>query len=156
MRKLTWIAALVGLLLAVLSGGASATAADAAPDRQVHTLDVPVAGTAGAGEAACEARLNNGPIGHGICGTDATEMRFSDGTQRMFIIGLDHAVWNIVQYPNGTQSGWRSLGGWLKVGVYPYIYDQRYSYDLEIWSYGRDSLKWCRALHGSWGAWHRC
>ena len=48
-------------------------------------------------------------------------MRFSDGTQRMFIIGLDHAVWNIVQYPNGTQSGWRSLGGWIIHLLYRYL-----------------------------------
>lgn len=96
-------------------------------------------------------RLNNGPVGYAICGTDATYMGFNDGTERLFVIGTDHAVWNIVEYPNGTQSGWRSLGGWLQIGVYAYIYDPRYAYDLEIWSYGRDGLAWCRALHSSWG-----
>jgi hypothetical protein len=150
MRRLTFLTALFAALLSVFALAGTASADTSAATTEVFT----VSGTSTA--AGCAVQLNNGPVGYAICGTDGTYMGFNDGTERLFVIGTDHAVWNIVEYPNGTQSGWRSLGGWLQIGVYDYIHDPRYAYDLEISSYGRDGAAWCRALHSSWGAWHHC
>jgi hypothetical protein len=109
--------------------------------------------SASTAETACPI-TRGGHVGHYICGTDWFTHRFADGREHTFIIGLDHAVWNIVEYANGGSSGWRSLGGWAQIGVYRhYVYSPS---NLGIWVIGGDGNPWCKALNGSWGSWHRC
>lgn len=95
-----------------------------------------------------------GHRGYYICGTAYSTIRFPDGRVHTFVIGLDHAVWNIVEYASGGSSGWTSLGGWAQVGVFVRYVNSPSS--LGIWVYGRDGNRWCKNLNGGWGGWHRC
>lgn len=155
MKRITVIAALLGLCLSgLVHGSAAADPAGApAPAKAITSYE----GGVNAEDARCYTTLDGGgPVGGVICGTISVTMYFDDGTRRKFIIGWDRAVWNIVRYPSGTYSSWRSLGGWAQVGVFAYIYDSRYSSDLTISTVGRDGRDWCRALHGSWWPWGLC
>jgi hypothetical protein len=104
-------------------------------------------------QAVCEVPFY-GHVGHALCGTDYFAISFTDGYVRAFVIGTDHAVWNIVRAPNGSVSGWRSLGGWLQVGVW--LNFALGSFNMGIYSIGRDGYFWCRNLVNGWGAWHQC
>jgi hypothetical protein len=75
--------------------------------------------------------------------------------ERYFAVGADHHIWNVVKYSNGYFSGWKSLGGWGKSGVWTSSSNgARYA---TIYTIGQDSKKWCKRLSaGSWGPWYRC
>lgn len=60
--------------------------------------------SAATAESSC-AMSRGGYLGHYICGTAYTDITWSDGRAHTFIIGLDHAVWNIVKYAGGGASG---------------------------------------------------
>jgi hypothetical protein len=109
--------------------------------------------TASTEESSC-AITRGGLVGHYICETKYRTWTFADGRRHTFIIGLDHAVWNIVEYATGGSSGWRSLGGWAQVGVnLYYIFSES---NLGIVTIGRDGNLWCKDLNGRWGSWHPC
>lgn len=105
--------------------------------------------------AACEVNFY-GYIGHKICGTEDFTVFFNDGHVRRFVIGTDNAVWNIVRYPNGAVSGWRSLGGWLRTYVRLNFVDFNDAYFMGIYAIGGDNRHWCKDLVGSWGPWFPC
>jgi hypothetical protein len=74
---------------------------------------------------------------------------------RKFALGPDHQVWNVVHYETGYLSGWRSLGGWGKSGVW--VSSTSGPQNMVIHTIGSDSRTWCKRLsNGSWGAWYRC
>ncbi len=78
-----------------------------------------------------------------------------DGTVREFIIGTDYAVWNIVRYPSGAVSDWRSLGGDARVGVDLYSYYD--SGTLTISTTGTNGARYCDSLSSSfWTGFYRC
>lgn len=162
MRRITVLAGVLGLCVSgLLAGSVASAAADpragAAAQPMTITSYETGAATTNAVDAQCYTTLDGGgPVGGVICGTISVTMYFDDGTRRKFIIGWDRAVWNIVRYPSGAYSSWRSLGGWAQVGVFAYIYDSRYPNDLTISTVGRDGRDWCRALHGSWWPWGLC
>lgn len=110
--------------------------------------------------AGCRVQLpSGGPIGEKICGTDVWGFRWhSDGTERAFVLGNDHAVWHIVRHPNGRYDGWRSLGGWGQRGVYKQFLINRNHFGIN--TIGRDGRRWCKSLDGGffpeWTNWHRC
>lgn len=95
-----------------------------------------------------------GYVGYYICGTHTQHYSNTAGGEREFVIGTDHAIWNIIKYnSNGSISGWRSLGGWGKTGVYD---DVRLGVPLEIKTVGADGLWWCDAyINGSWQGWYK-
>jgi hypothetical protein len=93
-------------------------------------------------------------VGYKICDTTHVVHEFADGHARAFVIGTDHAIWNIVKYPNGTVSGWRSLGGWLQGGVEVDFVNT--PYDLQIFSLGRYREFFCNRLYNNWSGWFAC
>lgn len=149
------LTAAVAVLAAV---GPTATAApSAAPTAEIASAPEVVVhkGTASANtiDSSC-AITRGGATGYRICEYDWFEWVWSDGRVHTFVVGTNYAVYNIVQYASGGNSGWRSLGGAARVGVYPdYVYSPS---NLGIWVYGTDYNPWCRGLNGSWGTWHRC
>lgn len=142
---------LVAMLGVVALSGSPAVAADSTTFT-VHQQPASAAAT----ESSC-AIYRGGYLGHYICGTAFTDIAWSDGRVHTFIIGLDHAVWNIVQYAGGGASGWRSLGGWLQRGVWArYVSSPS---NLGIWAYGAGAnggRPYCRNLNPSWQPWYAC
>ena len=66
MRRLTLLTALLAALLSAFALTGTASAGTSAVTTNVYT----VSGTSTA--AGCAVRLNNGPVGYAICGTDLT------------------------------------------------------------------------------------
>lgn len=134
------------------AGIVGASPAEAAPVDPPRPLTAPKPGTSG--ECAEEVGFH-GYIGHKICGTGHWWQNWPDGHERFFVIGLDHAVWNIARYPDGNISGWRSLGGWLQGGV---TWSHKNGpYDLGIFSFGADGRVWCNDLNVfGWSNWYLC
>ena len=89
-----------------------------------------------------------------ICEYGVTYAEWWSGRDHRFLVGTNNAVYNQLQYDNGTYSPWRSLGGQVFSGITAYSY----STFIEIEAIGGDGFLWCRALPygGSWGSWHRC
>jgi hypothetical protein len=100
----------------------------------------------------------SGVRGDSICGTQYSWITFADGRVHTYIIGLNHEIWNIIEYapngPAGETSGWRSLGGWAQIGVY--INYGVSAGDLGIWTYGTgsDPKPSCKNFNGTWGNWY--
>ena len=90
-----------------------------------------------------------------ICGTHIQHYSDVAGGERSFLVGTDHHIYNIIKYnSNGSISGWKSLGGWGKSGVWD---DFRLGRPLVIRTIGADNDDWCNELHGppySWGGWY--
>lgn len=94
--------------------------------------------------------------GEYICGTNNFELTWPDGRAQTFVIGTNSAVWNIVRNASGIVSGWKSLGGLARVGVYRnYVTSAS---NLGIVVYGTDGNPWCRNfVNGAWQSnWLRC
>jgi hypothetical protein len=94
--------------------------------------------------------------GRALCGTTGFELKWTgskEATTQTFVIGLDHAVYYLLQRSSGSP-GWVSLSGWAKTGVYSeYVYSPS---SLGIRTYGSDSRRWCINLNRTWGSWHLC
>jgi hypothetical protein len=91
-----------------------------------------------------------------ICDYGFTDVYWPSGQWQTFVIGKDYAVWNILQYPDGSWSGWRSLGGAARSGVTFYRHT---SVEGELEVLGTDLNPWCRylpRLGGPWNPWTRC
>ena len=57
-------------------------------------------------------------LGKGICGTQGARIHFDDGRVHTYIIGMNHAIWNVINYAGSKRtSGWRSLEGWAQLEV---------------------------------------
>jgi hypothetical protein len=146
------IAVVIGLLLAVFTPSASAAATrdgnlgsgpDTAPQLTVHKGSRAADSTS----SSCDV-IRGGKLGKRICEYDWFDYTWSDGRRHTFIIGLNYAVYNIVEYAGGGTSGWASLGGSARNGVYlDYLSSPSY---LSIWVYGSNYLPYCRGLNGSW------
>lgn len=97
---------------------------------------------AAATETACGINIG-GQQGYYICGTSTTSYTSPNGYRTTFVLGMDHAVWQISVYAGGSASAWQSLGGWGQKGVYSWYFTNGNNYG--IWTYGSDGLRWCKA-----------
>ena len=74
---------------------------------------------------------------------------------RKFLVGTNHTIYNAVHYENGYISGWQSLGGWGKGGVW--VKATSGPKNITVYTTGSDNNRWCKKLtNGSWGGWYRC
>jgi hypothetical protein len=92
--------------------------------------------------------------GEKICYTGWDAVEFSDGRAHTYVIGMNHAIWNIISYAGGGASGWRSLGGWGQQKV-----EIRWANSpsvISIWTYGADGDPWCKNFNSAWTNWFRC
>jgi hypothetical protein len=94
-------------------------------------------------------------LGKGICGTKGTRIHFNDGRVHTYIIGTDHAVWNIINYAGSRRtSGWQSLQGWALQEVTTRWANS--ANDLGIWTWGWDGRRNCNNYQGRWTGWFGC
>jgi hypothetical protein len=152
------IAVVIGLLLVMFapSLGAAATSNGIVGHGQSTDPQLIIhkgSHTANSVSSSCEV-VRGGRLGHRICEYDWFEWTWADGRRHTFIIGLNYAVYTIVEYAGGGTSGWASLGGSARNGVYPdYVSSPS---NLGIWVYGSNYAPYCKALNGSWGSWYAC
>ncbi|MFD1146463.1 hypothetical protein [Saccharothrix hoggarensis] len=152
---------MVAIATAVLASALVAPVASAAP--AVTPLDHgtssrtfgPEVGTTGvqSEQTTCSGTIN-GRAANWICEYGVTYAVWPSGRGHNFLIGTNYAVYNQIQYDNGTWSAWASLGGTARSGVYAVTTAS--SITVEV--IGTDGNWWCRTLPygGSWGAWRRC
>jgi len=137
---------------AVANPSGSAAQQTPAPTVSVHQSD----SASTAAVSACPI-YRGGYRGAYICGTKHTTAYFSDGRVRTFVIGMNHAVWNIVEYPTGGASGWKSLGGYAQIGAYLRYANNSSSLGIWVYGAGTNPRPWCRNLSGStWSKWFVC
>jgi hypothetical protein len=161
MRRILSIAGILAVLLGLLTSTASASSsASGLPARSVPAHAVTGARDAGTTAvrraAVC---LHTGDF-YGrkksyLCGTSYKRYPNAGGAERGFLIGSDHHVWNIYRdRRTGAISGWRSLGGYAKRGVWDHWAIRA---DVGIRVIGADDRSWCKVLSsGRWTEWHRC
>ena len=120
------------------------------------TLGVTLLSPAAPSQAASCPVTFHGYTGHYVCGTDWTYVNFtSQGVERMFVIGTDYAIWNIVYYQStGYVSGWKSLGGKSYTGVYRYSASSPTNFTIS--TIGTNNLRYCDRYTGGWSGWYRC
>ena len=93
--------------------------------------------------------------GRYYCGYGSRSWTFANGTEQVFVIGTNFAVWTRWK-SNGNLSSWTSLGGEIR---HTYSYDdfKRYSCGGNPWLniVGLDNQWWKRARgsDGTWSAW---
>jgi hypothetical protein len=104
-------------------------------------------------QTICSDTINGHPAEY-ICEYGVTHSSWPNGRGHNFLIGTNYAVYNQIQYDNGTWSPWTSLGGAARSGVYTVATSS--SITAEV--IGTDGNWWCKTLPygGSWGGWHRC
>ncbi|MEA2243155.1 MAG: hypothetical protein QOD24_2711 [Solirubrobacteraceae bacterium] len=146
-----WLTALAGTALIAMLAVPSATLAAPAVTRDKPQSSLTAA------ESACLISVAGYQLAY-ICGTHAIDLRYPSGSvsRRFFVIGTDHAVWNIAEYRAGGATGWRTLGGWVQTGVYTRYWYPSNSSRLGIEAWGPSSHLWCRDLNYSWGPWYQC
>lgn len=103
--------------------------------------------------------------GHVRCNTWYTIVNWYDGSnldrRHYFAIGTDNAAWNLIQVIDLAgdvvvySSGWRSLGGEVRAGVWvPAVYGVN-NLKIRAPAFTSETL-YCKRLNGSWGAWYVC
>jgi hypothetical protein len=93
-------------------------------------------------------------VGRAFCGSHAARWRFPDGRTHTYVIGMNHAIWNVINYAAGGNSGWRSLDGWTHTGVW-----MRWANtpsNLSIWTYGSNNGTVCDNYINGWSGWFSC
>jgi hypothetical protein len=161
MRRVLAIAGVLAVLLGLLTSTASAsTIAGGTPARSVATRAVAgppdAATTAVRRTAACYNTYNfHGHKKNYPCGTGYKWYDNAGGVERAFLIGSDHHVWNIFYDPGTrTVSGWHSLGGYAKRGVWDHWVAGA---AVGIRVIGSDDRSWCKALKSrGWTGWYKC
>ena len=149
---------MTGLMVVVALLLAPAASAEPAAGLASSQADPRVIVHLGEGSTTTGCRIDVGRYtGYRICGYDWTEIRWSDGQVRVFVIGTNYAVWNIYLNAHGGSGGWGSLGGQARIGVYP-VWVTTSVASLGIGVYGTDYQPWCKYLRaGIWDrSWHRC
>lgn len=83
------------------------------------------------------------------------DYKWSDGRWHTFVIGANNAVWSIFIFADGRTSGWYSLGGQAKDGVFRNHATSENNLGIAVT--GLDDLPWCLNLvGGNWQPWHHC
>jgi len=84
---------------------------------------------------------------------------YPNGTEQVFVSGLDHALWTRWDHANGSWSGWTSMGGKIAWNTTPGLFaDREYTWNAVVIVYGTDYRTWCRGRYtsGAWWQWSRC
>ncbi|MFC8271188.1 hypothetical protein ACFUJR_01315 [Streptomyces sp. NPDC057271] len=90
------------------------------------------------------------------CEYHRTTQSFGDGTQQVFVIGLDDAVWTRWSYANGSWSRWQSMGGVARSQVsIPRSSADGWEFEMAV--KGTDGKWWGRSRDrgGNWTGWYR-
>ncbi|MEE1826317.1 hypothetical protein PUR61_29640 [Streptomyces sp. BE20] len=102
--------------------------------------------------------LENGWPGQYLCGGKFSQRtpiyKFDDGTEQMFFVGADYAVWTMWLAPNGTRSSIVSLGGRVKGDPWVNAYNGGF---IQLEVMGTDDRHWFnnRDVGGGWTGWFR-
>jgi hypothetical protein len=111
----------------------------------------------GLGVAAAPAQADSTCQLHGApydCSYTVTSEPLPNGTQQLFVVGTDHAVWTDWSLPNGSWAGWQSLGGTVESGIS--IWDvSDGGWVFSIVATGTDGNPWhrTRSADGAWSPW---
>ncbi len=84
---------------------------------------------------------------------------YPNGTEQVFVSGLDHALWTKWDNTNGTWSRWISMGGKIAWDTTPGLFaDLEHTWIPVVIVYGTNYTTWCRGRNraGAWWAWARC
>jgi hypothetical protein len=140
LRKRKFLAVLAGLCLAILPGTAGVAQPNAVPN------------------SICAVKDPAGHPGSAICEYGRTVVFWPDGHEQEFVIGTNnYAVYQSYELGNGDWSGWISLGGAARSGVYV---DYLSSSEEIIRVLGTDYAWWCKYWFSfptrGWTAWQHC
>jgi hypothetical protein len=90
-----------------------------------------------------------------ICQYGMATAVLANGTKENFVVGTDFAVWTDLQNPDGSWSGWSSMGGvvYSKVNIAHAFFDDENQ--VVISAKGSDGNQWARARtdNGEWTPW---
>lgn len=84
---------------------------------------------------------------------------YPNGTEQVFVSGLDYALWTRWNHTDGTWSSWTSMGGKIAWNTTPgLLADREYTWIPVVVVYGTDYNTWCRGRYtsGAWWPWARC
>ncbi|WP_130511958.1 hypothetical protein [Krasilnikovia cinnamomea] len=142
MRKIrTTVVTAVLTAVGLLTTPAAALAADDVPARP--------------GMGTCTDRVFGGTF---LCGGNYGEgkafYKFSNGTEEIFVIGTDHAVWTRWTVVGGELSRWTTLGGRSEIGP---IVTNRGRDAVSVTIRDSQGTAWARdrSTAGRWGDWRR-
>jgi hypothetical protein len=93
------------------------------------------------------------------CDYGAYAITLRDGTDQVFAIGTDYAVWTRWRNPSGGMSNWVSLGGRVDSPATGANFRRSVSgYDITVAIWQSSSWR-CRTRYdssGGWGGWYAC
>ncbi|MFK0137009.1 hypothetical protein [Streptomyces murinus] len=88
------------------------------------------------------------------CGYTVTSEPLPNGTEQVFVIGTDRAVWTNWSLPDGSWYGWESMGGVAQSGISIWdVSDGGWVFSIVIT--GTDGNPWhrTRSAGGTWSPW---